>query len=158
MPVLVMEKGTYIVVTEAKREFSCQVGKLGKLTGHAGFYLYVGSALGSGGIKARVNHHLQISHHPRWHFDYLRPFVVPRRIWYCSSSIRYEHQWAAVLSALPGVELPLVKFGASDCRCTTHLYYFKNLPNIHVFRDTLNKQVKAKVETREVSAEVWQGN
>ena len=153
-----MEKGTYIVVTEAKRGFCCQVGKLGKLTGHAGFYLYVGSALGSGGINARVNHHLQISRHPRWHFDYLRPFVVPRRIWYCCSSIRYEHQWAAVLAALPGAELPLVKFGATDCRCIAHLYYFKNLPRIHVFSNALIKQGNSTLEPREVSAEVWQGN
>jgi len=153
-----MEKGTYIIVTEAKHAFSCQVGKLGKLTGQAGFYFYVGSALGSGGIKARVNHHLKISHRPRWHFDYLRPFVVPRRIWFCCSPNHYEHHWAAVLAALPGAELPLIKFGATDCQCATHLYYFNNIPRIHAFRNALHIPGKADTEPREVSADKWKDN
>ena len=150
-----MEKGTYIIVTEARRAFTCQVGKLGKLAGRKGYYFYVGSALGSGGIKSRVNHHLQISTNPRWHFDYLRPFVTPLRIWYCSSLNRYEHQWAAVLAALPNAVIPLTKFGATDCQCDAHLYYFKRAPDIQIFRKALqNLSIHANY-LRELPVEQW---
>lgn len=150
-----MEKGTYIVVTEARHAFSCQVGKLGKLAGDKGYYLYVGSALGSGGIKSRVNHHLRISDNPRWHFDYLRPFVIPLRIWYCHLLNRYEHQWASALAALPGVVIPLAKFGATDCQCEAHLYYFRRAPHIQVFRRVMHNLNLHAEHLCEVSVEQW---
>ena len=150
-----MEKGTYIIVTEARRAFACQIGKLGKLSGRKGYYLYVGSALGSGGIRSRVNHHLRISKKPRWHLDYLRPFVTPLNIWYCHSLYRYEHQWASALAALPNVVIPLAKFGATDCQCIAHLYYFKRAPDIQVFRKALHSQHINTDTLLERSAEQW---
>ncbi|WP_455365529.1 GIY-YIG nuclease family protein [Kaarinaea lacus] len=154
-----MKKGTYIVVAEAKRTFTCQVGKLGGLAGKRGFYLYVGSALGSGGVNARVGHHLRIAEKPRWHFDYLRPAVIPRRIWYCRSLNRCEHQWASVLAELPGAEIPLEKFGATDCQCQTHLYYFRKEPDIEEFRKTLKQFFpRAVEELHDAAVEEWNGN
>ncbi len=134
-----MEKGTYIIVSIARSTFSCRIGKLGSLVGEKGYYLYVGSALGSGGVKARVSHHLRITDKPRWHFDYLRPFLIPWRIWYCYSLNRYEHQWASVLADLSGAVIPLAKFGATDCPCEAHLFYFKTEPDIEVFRNALSR-------------------
>ncbi|KPJ96673.1 MAG: hypothetical protein AMJ55_01865 [Gammaproteobacteria bacterium SG8_15] len=150
-----MQKGTYIVVSKATGTFTCRVGKLGTLAGDQGYYLYVGSALGSGGVKARVSHHLRITDKPRWHFDYLRPFLTPRRIWYCYSLNRYEHQWASVLAGLSGAVIPLAKFGATDCPCNAHLYYFKTEPDIEVFRNALTRTPLRAMDLRIASVGEW---
>lgn len=150
-----MEKGTYIVVSKARSTFTCRIGKLGTLAGDQGYYLYVGSALGSGGVKARVSHHLRITGKPRWHFDYLRPFLIPRRIWYCYSLDRYEHQWASVLAGLPGTVMPLAKFGATDCQCEAHLYYFKKEPDVEVIRKALNRTSLSAVDLHNAAVGEW---
>lgn len=150
-----MEQGTYIVVAEASGAFRCQVGKLGWLEGNKGYYLYIGSALGTGGIQARVSHHLRISEKPHWHFDYLRPFVNPEWIWFCHSATRYEHLWSSVLAELPGAVCPLAKFGATDCRCESHLYCFEKTPGAQVFRNRLRDEVKGSINLRTEAARQW---
>ncbi len=134
-----MDKGTYIILSEATTPFQCRIGKLGELKGAKGYYLYVGSAQGSGGLKARVRHHLRISSKPHWHFDYIRPYLSLKWIWFAESRIRYEHQWALALENLPASRCVLEKFGATDCNCKSHFYYFKNPPDIAAFKKTLTR-------------------
>lgn len=153
-----MKQGTYIVVAEAGRAFSCQAGKLGRLEGSKGYYLYVGSALGAGGIRARVNHHLRITEKPHWHFDYLRPYVNPQAIWFCNSANRYEHLWSSVLANLPGALVPMAKFGATDCRCEAHLYYFTKAPDIRFFQNKLKDYTSSTLSLHEAAVEQWGGN
>lgn len=38
-----------------------------------------------------------------------------------------RHQWVR-LSTLPGVAIPLAGFGASDCKCESHLCFFQSHP------------------------------
>ena len=92
----------------------------------SGFYVYVGSALGPGGICARVNHHLRNSPRPHWHIDYLRPHANVEEVWLCHGRKRREHSWARLLSSMPGVSVPMLGFGSSDCACEAHLFFFKS--------------------------------
>ena len=51
---------------------SVQIGRCGTLCAHPGFYVYVGGALGPGGLRARLSHHLRRAVRPHLHIDYLR--------------------------------------------------------------------------------------
>jgi Domain of unknown function DUF123 len=64
--------GTYVLVLSSRSTDLIQIGRLGALQLQSGFYVYVGSALGPGGVRARLAHHLKLSRRPHWHIDYLR--------------------------------------------------------------------------------------
>src|ERR1035438_8832695 len=70
---------------------SDRIGRLGALQLQSGFYFYVGSALGPGGVRARLAHHLKPSRRPHWHIDYLRAHTRVEEIWYCLDTRRLEH-------------------------------------------------------------------
>ena len=64
--------GTYVLVLRVSKRLEILVGKLGKLVVQPGFYLYTGSAMGPGGLAARVGRHCRHEKRLRWHVDYLR--------------------------------------------------------------------------------------
>ncbi|MEW8259618.1 MAG: DUF123 domain-containing protein, partial [Candidatus Thiodiazotropha taylori] len=70
------------------RRQQIQVGRLGLCDFTRGWYLYVGSAFGPGGVAARCAHHRRISPRPRWHIDYLRAVTNLRQIWYSNDPLR----------------------------------------------------------------------
>jgi len=53
--------GTYALVLRLARATTIHVGALGAVDFAPGWYVYVGSALGPGGLAARVNRHLSRS-------------------------------------------------------------------------------------------------
>ncbi len=114
-----------------------QIGKLGQLLLHPGYYIYAGSAFGPGGIKARIAHHSRISQRPHWHIDYLRAYLHLNEIWYTYDCEHHEHLWATVLGCSKGATIPIAGFGASDCRCQSHLYLIRSKPSVRRFRDSL---------------------
>ena len=103
-------------------------GGWARLVMQPGFYAYVGSALGPGGLKARVNRHLQPAARLHWHIDYLRQQTEWATVWYAYGSVRQECAWAAAFSSLRGSTIPLRGFGSSDCGCPAHLYFFDRMP------------------------------
>jgi Uri superfamily endonuclease len=110
------------------------VGKLGVLEAQPGYYLYVGSALGPGGLAARVGRHFRCEKPLRWHVDYLRAAAQIEEVWYATGKSHRECRWVGVLNSLPGASVPLVGFGASDCGCQSHLYFFSMPPSLAGFR------------------------
>ena len=116
------EKGSYLLTLRAKSFVSLQVGSLALFGLEPKQYLYVGSALGPGGLRARLNHHLKTALKPHWHIDYLRQHAEIERIFYCISSDRLEHIWATALSQTDYCNVPLRNFGSSDCNCPAHLF------------------------------------
>ncbi|UCH27398.1 MAG: GIY-YIG nuclease family protein [Trueperaceae bacterium] len=124
--------GTYTLLLRCALSRELQIGRLGQLTFRSGFYLYVGSAFGPGGIEARVGHHLKPVRRPHWHIDYLRPIVALDEIWYSYDRQRREHQWADALVSL-GTVIPHLGFGASDCRCSSHLFFSPTRPSYTEF-------------------------
>jgi Uri superfamily endonuclease len=134
--------GTYTLVFNSSIEQPVNIGKLGTLILKSGFYVYIGSAFGPGGLKARLNHHVNHSSRPHWHIDYLRPSLRLCEIWYTYDQTRREHQWAKIHSQTRGVLLPLPGFGSSDCRCLSHLFFYKSKPSGSYFRRRIRAKFK----------------
>jgi Uri superfamily endonuclease len=120
--------GTYALLLQAGQEETLQVGALGKFSLHPGFYLYLGSAFGPGGLRGRLSHHLRPVSKPHWHIDSLRPVSRLLEIWYTLDPFQREHLWAQVARELPGAGVPVPHFGASDCGCIAHLFSYASLP------------------------------
>jgi Uri superfamily endonuclease len=99
------------------------VGKLGTFTFPAGYYLYVGSALGPGGLEARLARHRRRDKKLRWHIDYLLEHAQLAEVWSAASTDKLECLWAQSARGLLGSEIPVPGFGSSDCRCLSHLIY-----------------------------------
>jgi Uri superfamily endonuclease len=119
------------------------VGRLGALILVPGFYVYVGSALGSGGVAARIARHRKVTAVRHWHIDYVRPSTLLESVWYTYDSVRREHEWAHVLQQLAGAHVPCPRFGASDCRCDAHLFYFGSAPALARFRKHVSTRFPA---------------
>jgi Uri superfamily endonuclease len=110
------------------------VGRWGGLTLQSGYYIYVGSAFGPGGVKARVSRHLRVNKRKHWHIDYLRAHVTPVETWVSYASKHLEHVWAGILFELPEVN-PIKDFGCSDCKCQSHLFFTMDTPENHWLGD-----------------------
>ena len=125
------EKGVYCLVFE-NRGCVIEVGKKGSFSFPEGFHIYVGSALGSGGMK-RVKRHIDLSSkkdkNPRWHVDYL----------HLNSSFRLS--WAVCAGTSTRLECELARrlggdsvqgFGCTDCACSSHLFYREENPLLEI--------------------------
>jgi Uri superfamily endonuclease len=141
--------GTYVLVLRFSRRLEIVVGKLGMLEAQPGYYVYVGSAMGPGGLAARVGRHFRSEKPLRWHVDYLRAAAQIEEVWYTTGKSHRECRWASVLKSLPGASASLVGFGASDCGCPSHLFFFNLPPSIAVFR---RKSGNQRIERFRLSA------
>ena len=117
-----------------RRTGTVRVGRLCSIELEPGFFMYVGSAFGPGGLGARVRHHRQIAANPHWHIDYLRARCDLVEVWFTADLARREHSWAKAVGRMPGASIPLPGFGSSDCECDTHLFRFEAMPSIRAFR------------------------
>jgi Uri superfamily endonuclease len=129
--------GTYALVLESARARRLPVGRLGSIGLRPGFYVYVGSALGPGGLAARIGRHLDSARPLRWHLDYLKRATRIAEIWCVADPVRREHAWANALGSLPDAAIPMRGFGASDCDCPAHLVYFPAAPKMAAFARAL---------------------
>jgi Uri superfamily endonuclease len=126
--------GTYILILELENDKRIQIRKLGWFRFPTGYYAYVGSALGPGGLAGRLKHHLHPGKKLHWHLDYFRKKAVLVEIWVREDKRTLEHKWASALGKLDGVIVPAAGFGSSDCKCSTHFYYFQKEPVLEEFR------------------------
>lgn len=131
------EPGTYALLLRAPTEQIIEVGALGEMTVRPGGYVYVGSAFGPGGVRARVERHARGDGAVHWHVDYLRTATALEQVWVTYDTTRRECDWAATMRALPGATVPKGGFGASDCDCPAHLYRFDAPPSLEVLRKRL---------------------
>jgi len=139
--------GSYLLVLEVLRARRIRVGALGRLALQPGFYVYVGSAFGPGGLAARLAHHLRPVRAPHWHIDYLRRYAAVRDLW-LAERIRCEHVWAAALAAMPLADMPCPRFGATDCSCPAHLFRFADRPPLATLRRRLGTAARGHVRLR----------
>ena len=115
--------GSYVLVFHLDGAARIEVGKLGTFSFPAGYYCYVGSARGPGGLRARLARHLHQQKKLHWHVDYLLGRASVVEIWHSPSRERLECLWAQALLALPAAQPAVPGFGSSDCSCLTHLLY-----------------------------------
>ncbi len=112
--------GVYVLVLEASARVS--VGRLG-LVEFDGWYLYVGSARGPGGLS-RVRRHFQYASRrdppARWHIDRLLGIGALRGALLAATDADLECELSEATGAQ--LERACLGFGASDCGCRSHLY------------------------------------
>ena len=109
-----------------------EIGQSGIHNLPSGYYVYAGSALN--GLSSRLKRHLRSEKRLHWHIDYLLQKAEITQIWYTLSPDKLECQWNAILSNLPGAAPSIYGFGASDCRCYSHLTYFQIIPSFDLFK------------------------
>jgi len=131
------QPGTYALLLEATAIQDVPIGKLGVLHMRPGIYVYVGSALGPGGLAARVERHAQREKTLHWHIDYLRAETRLLAVWFTRGAKHGECHWSRILGGAAGAQIPLDGFGSSDCRCPSHLQYFANLRAAEAVRSQL---------------------
>jgi len=122
------QKGSYLLILKSSSNAVITVGRKGSLTLKPGYYLYIGSALGPGGLSARVARHADRIKKSHWHIDYLRPHLRLFAVCFIVCSERLEDAWSQQVGAWSGAEVPMQGFGASDRQLGTHLYYFQEWP------------------------------
>lgn len=115
-----MDKGIYALILRASG-MTVRVGALGDITIPKGYLIYVGSALGPGGL-IRVQRHLSTSNDrrkPHWHIDYLLQDRGTSIISSVSAATKSRLE-CSLAEAIGGACIP--KFGSSDCKCRSHLF------------------------------------
>jgi Uri superfamily endonuclease len=127
------EVGTYALLLWAEDERTIEVGALGEMVVRPGWYVYVGSAFGPGGLWARVRRHARGDGALHWHVDYLRAVTTLASVWYTDDATRRECTWAGVLRGHAAARVPMTGFGASDCDCPAHLTAFPDAPAFDAF-------------------------
>lgn len=118
----VKEKGVYCLIFK-NQQCKVRIGSLGDINFKAGYYIYVGSAQGTGGLK-RLHRHIVLSRDKgkkaKWHVDYI--------------NLNEHFQLVCTAHAITSmnIECLLAKdlqsedvhgFGCSDCSCKSHLFY-----------------------------------
>lgn len=147
------DPGTYAVILKSGSLREVSIGKLGLLTVQPGYYVYVGSAFGPGGLRARLRHHLRRSSKPHWHIDYLKEFLDIVEICFIPGMQRHEHRWAAILQWRTAAVMPFPRFGSSDCQCRTHLFFYETRPDLPGLLKSggMKKQCESRVISEPIS-------
>ncbi len=133
------EKGTYILIAFVPQMKRLEIGRLGVFDLVPGFYAYIGSAFGAGGLRARICHHVESTAAPHWHIDYLLQVAQPAEVWYSTADQKLEHHWADLLEKAPNFRVPIPWFGSSDYHRSrsSHLFYCKRRPSFAWFQQRL---------------------
>jgi sugar fermentation stimulation protein A len=108
---------TYILIVCLSEERVIRVGRLGKIAFEPGIYFYVGS--GGRSPEKRLARHARRRKRKFWHIDYL---TVNSRV---IGALVFEHDRSLecdLADALAGTFEAVPGFGASDCRCRSHLF------------------------------------
>ena len=132
-------KGTYVLLLHLSRGQHIVVGRKGTFYFPCGWYAYVGSALGPGGLRARLARHACSDKRLHWHIDYLTAHSTLEACWEVQSGHRHECSWAEAIQELPASRVQVTGFGASDCRCGAHLLHFAHRPLDEEIEATLRK-------------------
>ncbi|MBN2109564.1 MAG: DUF123 domain-containing protein [Methanosarcinaceae archaeon] len=127
-------KGVYCLMIR-NDACSVNVGRFGNVDLRSGYHIYVGSALGPGGLK-RLSRHISLSIKkeaccPHWHIDHLlmHPAFELVSVVYAFTSLRLECLLARHIGGghVPG-------FGCSDCSCGSHLFYRRGWPEKEIIK------------------------
>lgn len=122
------ESGTYALILHSNLSTEIQIGHWGCLRVEPGYYVYVGSAFGPGGVQARVARHFRKMKRRHWHIDYLSEAIEPVCAWCSYAPFRLEHEWARAFDRM--ADMSCIKgFGCSDCNCNGHLLATPAMPD-----------------------------
>jgi Uri superfamily endonuclease len=141
-----MDKGIYCLVFQTTGS-PVRIGALGVIKFRAGWYIYVGSALGSGGLQ-RLERHISLGRlrdkQPKWHVDYLLTSPGFSLVYTVSAGTvdRLECRLARELN-----RDSIQKFGCSDCSCASHLLYRQSDPRQEILAAFRKLQIDPAIKT-----------
>lgn len=118
---MIQMKGCYCLIINVNCKKTIKIGKRLKIPFKKGYYVYVGSAMNS--LDARLKRHLSDEKKLHWHIDYLLKEAEVTDAIYNESGRKIE---CALSQSIAMRSYGIKGFGCSDCKCESHLYYFKN--------------------------------
>jgi sugar fermentation stimulation protein A len=129
-----VDAGAYVLILRLSRRRRLRVGALGEVSFAAGFYAYVGSALR--GLDKRISRHKKKGKKLFWHIDHLREAADFVTVLPIRTTDDLECEIAGKMRDLS--ERCVKDFGASDCNCTSHLFFSETNPmNVREFHDMI---------------------
>ena len=119
--------GTYILFIEVSKDVTLEIGSLGRIKFTKGFYIYIGSAFGPGGLVKRVERHFRNEKKLFWHIDYLlnSSSIEIVAVAWTANQQKLECLISQEIDKLSDLVTPIHNFGSSDCKCTGHLKMIK---------------------------------
>ncbi len=129
-----VDAGAYVLILRLSRRRRLRVGALGDVRFAPGFYAYVGSALR--GLDKRLTRHRKREKKLFWHIDYLREAADFVTVLPIRTTDDLECEIAGKMRDL--AEGSVKDFGASDCKCASHLFFSETNPmNVREFHDMI---------------------
>lgn len=122
--------GVYLLQLKLSGRYRLKIGALGYYFFPAGYYYYCGSAQKN--MKARLERHLSEDKKLYWHIDFLLCEAEIEKIYCWEEKSDFECRLAEKISSLAESEIIVDNFGASDCSCESHLFYFSFSPNLNL--------------------------
>jgi len=132
-------KGTYLLILRVDDDLAdLAIGRLGRFHFAAGYYLYIGSAFGPGGLAAQLQRFEQPGQTRPWrHIDYLRPHARLIEAWGVGCVAPIGCHWARALAATQDIGIPVPHFSASNRARRSHLLYVARRPTLRLLTETL---------------------
>ena len=115
---LVINSGVYVAVFYLPTNKLIQIGQLGRIHLHKGFYFYAGSAQKH--LQQRLARHSRRDKRLHWHIDYLSTVAIMLGALVYHGSKSLECRLAGILAS--HYDCPVEGFGCSDCRYRSHLF------------------------------------
>lgn len=152
MSILQRHPGTYLLFLTLYSHAEIQIGrsKSGKMTFFPGYYFYVGSALGPGGLGSRLQRHASDTVRKHWHIDYFTEKAKLIGAFVIENEKRLECKMAKNIERL--TEVCYEGFGASDCACKGHLFFIGTSLDESLFIKEVEEKLTAQYLSREVLA------
>ena len=125
------DKGIYVIFMYISRDLNLRIGSLGAAVIQKGYYIYIGSAKGPGGLRARIERHLRKQKRIHWHIDYLTSTSECNiyAIVYALTNKDLESVLSAKLLKEKKCFNPTIRgFGCSDKTSYTHLFKCNCVP------------------------------
>lgn len=121
--------GLYVLVLRLKKGQKIKVAKLPETYFSSGCYLYVGRA--KRGLKKRLERHLRKDKKLFWHIDYFLGRAEVMDVWIKLNFFDECRIVSQIRKFLKNSGIPQKKFGASDCRCSGHLLYLRDIDDLN---------------------------
>tara|TARA_Y100000310_G_scaffold338891_1_gene429827 strand:- start:787 stop:1167 length:381 start_codon:yes stop_codon:yes gene_type:complete len=125
-----MVKGVYCLIINLIRDKTIKIGKLGSINFKKGYYCYVGSALNN--LEKRIQRHKSKKKKFHWHIDYFLRYGKIIDVIKIETTKRKECILSRKINKKANYKIQ--NFGSSDCKCSSHLYFFNKKPKLLVFK------------------------
>jgi Uri superfamily endonuclease len=124
------DRGLYLLILRLKKDQKIKLTKLSEAYFNSGCYLYVGRA--KRGLKKRLERHLRKDKKLFWHIDYFLRKAEIMEVWIKLNSFDECRIISQIRKFLENSIIPQKRFGASDCRCPSHLLHLPKVDNLKI--------------------------